>query len=930
MKKWFIGFLAILFILAADKQRAIDLGETTVAAATNCSVAPGSSSTTVNAMIVAAKNNSCTSTASATTVEVQVGYSAITSSIHFTCIGGQSPITFTGPQNADPTNLDVLATAGFTGPVVNGFGFTFDSCAQNVTFKNIEWDGERPNTCYPGCVSGNNSTATGGGGGGVYIAPGTSNLTFLYDNIHGNQGSPNGNAKNQLFWFDGYDTQTSGTATISNVEIGWSQIGSTSPQSTAGSGDCSNLMTAINYNGKNYDASTGADPGWCDGIGIHSHVNNVNIHNNRIWNQEQAVKQFDGSGNNPYYSFLENGLTLSENDVQWGHRNPFELQGRGQGAIGMTLDGNDMFNVTDPGNAGLMFSVPSCCGGSSVAGAPAITSPNLTNVINNLIMANTGNEPMGVEFWSQGTSSHNYIAGQVLNGIQWGFSSTPPSWSVNYNVMHLTGTSHNYIGKEEAYAVAPSQTGNVLDTTLATLVSQAPSISPASQSISSPITVTLTDAGLSSSTAGPSGHTSIYYTLNGSTPTTSSTFCGTGSCSLSVSPGATIKYIGMWGARNQPKSYPAGYGFTPSAVQTATYPTGAVTVTLSSVAITNVGGFTSLPIGGTNSFSAQCTYSDLTQTTCSGTADSHGNLAAFVSTNATVGSIDATTGVFTALTTGNTLVTASVNGMLATTGTTVAVQSIENALTNWLSVCYIGSCGGGSPGGTNAPASTQQTVNNASPAGAPSGTSMLLSQTTLTTSTQTNVLWRYQAVSTCDLCTVFSTSSSFYLGSNSAKATAFEFDDNDFDQTESLQLTFGHQCNQSNGLWQIDNGTRSWVNTTIACSLSYSAWHTLVTNGHRILGDTSCGGKPTLYFDSIVIDGVTDQIDQTLCATALPGGTTAALLTQFQIDVGSTTAAQTVTVNLDNVNFTATNGFLTLVQNLLTGKPIGFRGGWVR
>jgi hypothetical protein len=896
-------------------------------------ISAGASTATIQSTL-----NTAAGTSGNVIVNLAAGNYSITSQVTIPCPAGT--MTIQGPAVAyrPPSDLRAASysyttpyTANLNGSITNTWGFTLGACTagHGVTIQYTNWDGGQP---------------SGGGGGFLFVTRGNHDFTYQYNFCHGLWASTtSGHDYDTCVYLDGGLEHNSITT---NPTFLWDVFGD-------GATDCNPIMNLTTYQGGSYDSSGGQ----CAGITWRASTTNLLISHTDFEHLEQAGKGIE-TGQSLASAVFMNNAKILYSDFGQIHRIGVEIQqfivaSQSVGST-FTFQYNTTHDTLNGAYGSWVMSFPNCCGGYL-----GISSDEEETIDDNTFAANappTGSYYPPIEWWGAGgaaghgnnnlgqgflgasTSDHvTYHGGSILS---WGCTnpSSTPVWQAGNNILRqayggavISDEGEQDPGKQcpTSPKVPPTQSNNSVIASLASQPSTVPAISPTpTGTYSANIAVTITNAG-NVSGQGPRGNQNSFCTLDGSTPTVNSTFYASGTV-VSVSPGTTVKCIGMWGAQNQPHVWPSNFGWAQSAMTSATYASGTVTVTLASVSITNVGGRTSLPIGGTNAFSARCTYSDSTQTTCSGTADSHGNLAAFVSTNATVGSIDATTGIFTALTTGNTLVTASVNGMLATTGTTVAVQNIENALTNWLSVCFIGSCGGGSPGGTNAPASTQQTVNNSSPAGAPSGTSMLLSQTTLTTSTQTNVLWRYQAVSTCDLCTVFSTSSSFYLGSNSAKATAFEFDDNDFDQTESLQLTFGHQCNQSNGLWQIDNGTRSWVNTAIPCSLGYSAWHTLITNGHRILGDTSCGGKPTLYFDSIVIDGVTDQIDQTLCATALPGGTTAALLTQFQIDVGATTAAQTVTMNLDNVNFTATNGFLTLVQNLLTGKPIGFRGGWVR
>jgi hypothetical protein len=75
-------------------------------------------------------------------------------------------------------------------------------------------------------------------------------------------------------------------------------------------------------------------------------------------------------------------------------------------------------------------------------------------------------------------------------------------------------------------------------------------------------TVTLTDNG---------SNTGIWYTTDGSTPVPGQGTAQLYKTPFVVSATTTIKAVGMWGTANQPKSYPAGYGYVPSAVVSATY-----------------------------------------------------------------------------------------------------------------------------------------------------------------------------------------------------------------------------------------------------------------------------------------------------------------------------------------------------------------------
>jgi hypothetical protein len=90
---------------------------------------------------------------------------------------------------------------------------------------------------------------------------------------------------------------------------------------------------------------------------------------------------------------------------------------------------------------------------------------------------------------------------------------------------YFTGANNggtNYIGAEGAQIV-PTQIGNTTSATCSAKTSMPPTISPTpAGTYSAPTLVTLTDAGYAAGAVGPLGNTSIYYTTDGTTPTTSS------------------------------------------------------------------------------------------------------------------------------------------------------------------------------------------------------------------------------------------------------------------------------------------------------------------------------------------------------------------------------------------------------------------------
>jgi len=252
-----------------------------------------------------------------------------------------------------------------------------------------------------------------------------------------------------------------------------------------------------------------------------------------------------------------------------------------------------------------------------------------------------------------------------------------------------------------------------------------------------------------------------------------------------------------------------------------------------------------------------------------------------------------------------------------TGGPPISLTNINDSLTGWKPVCIQTAC---NPGGTNAPASTAQTTGNATPS--LDGSSMLISETTLATSTQTNALWVYTGAGSCDSCTSITSDFEVYITNGSA-ADNIEFDSFIFDRTDSLDFMFGTQCNQTLGYWQIANNSSPWQTSSAACNLTSGTWHHIIETFHRVPGDTSCtGGMPCEHWDTITVDGNVNVINLTYPATTLPTGWASSSGLQFQLDIGATTGtAITVSENLDEVNFSEgpTAGYLPLAGGAITG-----------
>jgi hypothetical protein len=234
-----------------------------------------------------------------------------------------------------------------------------------------------------------------------------------------------------------------------------------------------------------------------------------------------------------------------------------------------------------------------CCVWRAIDGSLTDNTLNLSNAVpaghfeNNLLLspASPGNI-WGFEAWGTGARyNNNMLQGYICAGFVWAYFGE--YLNIGYNIMQgpimasgsacpnyspLAGTFIGVDGSNTYPGTSPTVTGNVTGATPSSVTSVAPTISPASGSQTFPLTVTLTDPGYTSGSQ-PLGNTGIWYTTDGSMPVPGSgtaQYLASGGTFV-LSAAATVKAVGMWGTPPQPTSYPAGYGFVPSAVKSARY-----------------------------------------------------------------------------------------------------------------------------------------------------------------------------------------------------------------------------------------------------------------------------------------------------------------------------------------------------------------------
>jgi hypothetical protein len=597
-------------------------------------ISAGASAATIQSTI-----NTAAAAPGGNTVSFAAGSYSITQAINIPCPA--SPLVITGP--VVPYSNPSAYTATLNGPVGGNWGFAMNSCATAVTIEYLNWNGGEPSA---------------GGGGFLYVSPAVSNLTVTNNYIYGNQANVNsGDENDTLIWFDGDDSDP-----VSNYDnndtVSWNIFGHTN-DGTASNADCGAISALYTYQGGTYDAVGG----FCAAIALHSSTNNFTVTNNIIHYQEEGFKLYEG-GSAASQEFYDDNLNFTYNDVAFIHR--ISVEGQQTGNPTQNFNNNDIHDQVNPAWGSWGFSIP---------------ESGTNNCVNNVLIANlivSGNTTAGpgsVEFWGNGSCSNNMVQGYWGAAMQYGFGNAP--WQMIKNIIQqLANTS--YINNEENITCCyPVMSGNVESQKLATVTSAAPTISVATGESDS-VTITLTDTGVTSGGVGPQGNTTIYYTTNGATPTTSSTVCnptpGSTSCSFTPPAGSTtVKAIGMWGASNQPKSYPSGYGFVPSAVASATYTSSApASPTLTGVSISCASS--TVQVGSTDVCTATCSYTSSITTKCT-TKDAYGTLASDWASSSPGDVTISSAGVATGVAAGTSILTAEAGAFSSNPGFDLTVPA---------------------------------------------------------------------------------------------------------------------------------------------------------------------------------------------------------------------------------------------------------------
>ena len=346
---------------------------------------------------------------------------------------------------------------------------------------------------------------------------------------------------------------------LSNATVTWNQLGDST--------SCTTPMNAMT----DYDSPEDYQGG-CAGIVIQTSVNGMVVENNNIFHVGEGI-HVECGGNCYPNAFTTTNLSVQFNDFSQMHRMAWEEQPQTtSGVVFANNTAHDWLNAYF-GSFGLSFA---CCGQGA-------TSPWL-NVSNNIVLQNTTphfEAPYGYGYGSEdwglnATYDHNYFGSGAFDlgapGMTWGYGNVA---DMSYNTVCGQGFSNSNYIQSEFGTVSPTRTDNVTGKTCSASTSASPTISPSAGPQTFPVTVTLTDQGLQSGSQ-PLGNTGIWYTTDGSTPVPGSgtaQYLSSGG-TFTLKAAATVQAVGMWGAANQPTKYPAGMGFVPSGVISASYTSG--------------------------------------------------------------------------------------------------------------------------------------------------------------------------------------------------------------------------------------------------------------------------------------------------------------------------------------------------------------------
>lgn len=547
---------------------------------------------------------------SGNTVQLNAGTYSVTTPITIPC-----GVSLSGP--VVPYSQTPNQTATINGSTGSSWGFnTTAGCSVGQTIQYIAWNGGRPSL----------------GGGFLQIIPGTQNVTIQNNWLHG-VNSPQGAGQ-----INGVLVQVTGgtTNTVSNITIQWNYFGSTS------FGDCSTAMTPP------FGTPESDEGAICGAVGIYGQVNGFNVLNNIMTYLEEPIKTEETSCNNgsgpcdSSHGWACQNVNINYNAISQYSRIAYETQCYWDGAAGHGVNSQNInYNWWGPRATnnvqGYAVSQANGCNDNVTGGD--LSSTCWTHTDYNVFSETNTCCDTGIEIWGTSstnppstyatstTGNYNLLQGYMYIGFNW---STSGAFQFNNNTFNIVNNGNNtncaatpgggYFQSEwngssgNPVNYRPTCTGNTFSNAITgTYPSAAPTLS-----FSSPI-LTITNTGTNRDT-----NTTDWCTTDGSTPAPGSgTAIGyMNGGTITISGTQTVKCLGMWGALNQPYSYPSGYSYVPSSVVSGTYTSGP---TLTSCSQTSSCSSSTITVGQFCQQTASCYYASVPATTNCSTTDAYGN-----------------------------------------------------------------------------------------------------------------------------------------------------------------------------------------------------------------------------------------------------------------------------------------------------------------
>jgi Chitobiase/beta-hexosaminidase C-terminal domain len=461
------------------------------------------------------------------------------------------PITISGPTTTPAT---AILNPSFTNKPIfnltNCVGLTIQYLNFTKT-QSIKLNLDPGIWCTAGCVIAHNQftglTAQLPTGSGGDAGP-------ACDSGTGPQGNCDSAGDTAITFASNSGAACPGCAFLTNTQIVYNQFG-----------DASSCLTPADVmDGTTYDYG-----GNCAGIQFYTAINGVTVNYNNFIHLEEGFHVLCGPVGGDDCSgptaWTWKNFTADYNDFSGIHRIGAEMQL--QGSANIHVDHNSYHSPIAPFFYTFAIS-NACCAGLK---GSAVTAPGITNVDDVLIAEQPASTAanainyigMADEAWGTGAQyTTSVVQGNWQNGYEWAYIT---GGSISHNVvcgsqMAAAGTLIHHETNPPTSA-PPTQIGNTTGASCGPVTSTAPRM-PASMTFTGSQTVTLADNG---------SNTGIWYTTDGSTPVPGQGTAQLYKTPLVVSATTTIKAVGMWGTANQPKSYPAGYGYVPSAVVSSTY-----------------------------------------------------------------------------------------------------------------------------------------------------------------------------------------------------------------------------------------------------------------------------------------------------------------------------------------------------------------------